>query len=39
MTFNENINTNEVSIDSLFNKLENKDNSMSYQLEKIESIF
>ena len=39
MTFKEAKNLNEGSVESLFKKLEKKDNSMSYQLEKIEHIF
>ncbi len=39
MNFLDNKEKKELSIDSYFNKLENPDNSFSFQLEKIETIF
>lgn len=39
MTFNENQESKELSIDSLFKNLENPENSLSYQLERIEYTF
>ncbi len=39
MTNLENQESREVSIDSLFNKLENPENSKSYQIERLEITF
>lgn len=39
MTFNENNESKNNSIDSLFNRLENPENSNSHQFEKIEYAF